>query len=1423
MLLVFSMLLGMLPGFAMAAAPSSATTGGVVLELATADNISNVSDVGTYVQNTSDVKFSGSGNAFSVSGGSNGGYLIYTKDGYFLPLRVRFATTGSGTSEVTALSVYNAVTDVYYAVASDVAAAYKIDYSAATHLGKKFGTYSTAPDSDTGHGGFLLPLGTYLNGVDTDGSSLRPKTAKIKIYFVDGDTKGTEYTLDLSPLTFQERTNYNGELIKNKTGRLVGNQVTYTLSEAMSNPTLSDVYYGISGDTLDNTKKGGTAKVNGTTLTVTLTDTSKVVTEDKTTGKIAGSVYLTIKDTTKKNFASYESKPIKLDISATADDVTLKLDDTGDTTQIDLNNKADQTIGILSDGVEFADKLSEKFLVYINQGDTGVSGSPVDNTYYSIAKDTSNSNRIVLTIKNGTINNYKPNTKIKVLALNGAFKSYYTTAKQNPVTIDVIDSSGTPIPATAKVETTATNQYMKANVLLSDLSDRASDQEYAYYTILTDTVDSSGKITESAAAKAKSLLASIQTNTNVGTTLSGYDKYTGTNTVPVTVKYDKDGSIVVALIYKETKDAYGSTTYRFDRGGYSDYLDDGIADFVYETERDIAPGKIGADFVPISLVGSVTGGSGKYVFKKDDSSTCTWLDLDASKTSIVSLTGKYPTSATGASKLVIQVNDDSVALNKELEGYITFNVGEVSANDLVTATVTGPNVAFKTGDELSGEGVYLTVKLTGGEFKGSLAKGAVIFDNQDKVLPDGVEYSKLVRVDEETVRLILTTKSGKVVGSVPANAETAKVSIGKSYVTADETHSLPSADYISVNSNIDVQLETQYKITYGKTVTNAVFDSQARSGVSEVKAASGATKIDLVGEPYKVNAGYEITGWTVSFDSDATTAINAGKSTVRAEEAKLTFTKDSVTIAEDFIPTTFTVTPVIEKAKLEITVTPDGPAVAVGAAAPVVVSGTGYDDAKGTVTVEYGANLTLNVAVAEGYEVKSVTGGTWDATAKTITVSGANDSNKNIVIVYDKVKYPVTVTEPENGALSVTLNGTAVTEASMGDELTISAMADKGYKLEGITVDGTAFTGTTYTMTAKAVEIAATFAKDETAATADAEAAVTVNTTETGAVAVEAAIDETSAETLATAIASEDAAEAISLDMTSTKGADAAAVMNAEEADASYGLPTNVVEALASEDTNVATTAIATDLGDVEVKQDTMAKVAEAAYTAGADAKVTLAVSKSNTTSNTNVSSETKAAIKKSFNIDFKVGDTKVDIKDVAPVKLSFFVGKKLGFDPTIRFLADDGTLSETASNPEGGKKVDYNILTGMITFWTTHFSEYVLMDADDSPLAISEVTKAATPRYTNGASYVVTVSGTGNEGYLYIANSVGEATAGMPRDIESGKTEYQADARANTITRIFLSNAPILFNENGRPYFESEDGALISSYDSATGEVTQY
>lgn len=136
-----------------------------------------------------------------------------------------------------------------------------------------------------------------------------------------------------------------------------------------------------------------------------------------------------------------------------------------------------------------------------------------------------------------------------------------------------------------------------------------------------------------------------------------------------------------------------------------------------------------------------------------------------------------------------------------------------------------------------------------------------------------------------------------------------------------------------------------------------------------------------------------------------------------------------------------------------------------------VYSGDGTVE-EGKITAYCGESVGFNLNPAEGYRVKSVTvDGQRVETSDSFSLSNLDGNHEVYVEFYVADKYVVKVEETENGSVSVK---NQKTEYSVGETVTVEVVADEGFGLKKLTVNGEETANTVFTVSGDMI-IAAEF------------------------------------------------------------------------------------------------------------------------------------------------------------------------------------------------------------------------------------------------------------------------------------------------------------------------------------------------------------
>lgn len=126
-----------------------------------------------------------------------------------------------------------------------------------------------------------------------------------------------------------------------------------------------------------------------------------------------------------------------------------------------------------------------------------------------------------------------------------------------------------------------------------------------------------------------------------------------------------------------------------------------------------------------------------------------------------------------------------------------------------------------------------------------------------------------------------------------------------------------------------------------------------------------------------------------------------------------------------------------------------------------VYSGDGTKE-DGKITAYCGESVGFNLKPAEGHRVKSVTvDGQRVETSDSFSLSNLDGNHEVYVEFYAADKYVVRVEETENGSVSVK---NQKTEYSIGETVTVEIVANEGYRLKKLTVNGEETVNTVFTV-----------------------------------------------------------------------------------------------------------------------------------------------------------------------------------------------------------------------------------------------------------------------------------------------------------------------------------------------------------------------
>lgn len=259
----------------------------------------------------------------------------------------------------------------------------------------------------------------------------------------------------------------------------------------------------------------------------------------------------------------------------------------------------------------------------------------------------------------------------------------------------------------------------------------------------------------------------------------------------------------------------------------------------------------------------------------------------------------------------------------------------------------------------------------------------------------------------------------KTVAEVDKDGKVTGVSAGKATITVTSPVEKSLTDSCEV---------TVIKNTYAITVKSN--NDAYGTASADVKEAAEGTKVTLTAVP---KTGYKFVEWK----SDDVT-ITDSTFTMPAKEVEIT------AVFEEKAPDEFDIT--VAKAT------------------------------NGTVTVKGGKTasvkdetIDLVITPDKGYEVDTVKVNGEAITGTSFTMP---EKDVTIEVTFKKSTYTVTVAAAANGTVTADK-----ATAQMGDTVTVTATPDKDYELSKITVNGTAITGSTFTMPAENVTVTAEFKK----------------------------------------------------------------------------------------------------------------------------------------------------------------------------------------------------------------------------------------------------------------------------------------------------------------------------------------------------------
>ena len=274
-----------------------------------------------------------------------------------------------------------------------------------------------------------------------------------------------------------------------------------------------------------------------------------------------------------------------------------------------------------------------------------------------------------------------------------------------------------------------------------------------------------------------------------------------------------------------------------------------------------------------------------------------------------------------------------------------------------------------------------------------------------------------VTPNNTTDTVVFTSDKPDVASVGAASGEVTALAEGTAVITAKANDTVFAECTVTVKKN-----------TYAVTVKSN--NDAYGTASADVKEAAEGTKVTLTVAP---KTGYKFVEW----QSDDVT-ITDNTFTMPAKEVEIT------AVFEEKAPDEFDIT---------------------------VAKTT-----NGTVTVKGGKTAALKdetidlvITPDKGYEVDTVKVNGEAITGTSFTMP---EKDVTIEVTFKKSTYTVTVAAAENGTVTADK-----ATAQMGDIVTVTATPDKDYELSKITVNGTAITGSTFTMPAENVTVAAEFKK----------------------------------------------------------------------------------------------------------------------------------------------------------------------------------------------------------------------------------------------------------------------------------------------------------------------------------------------------------
>ena len=275
-----------------------------------------------------------------------------------------------------------------------------------------------------------------------------------------------------------------------------------------------------------------------------------------------------------------------------------------------------------------------------------------------------------------------------------------------------------------------------------------------------------------------------------------------------------------------------------------------------------------------------------------------------------------------------------------------------------------------------------------------------------------------VTPDNTTDTVVFTSDKPDVASVGAASGEVTALAEGTAVITAQANDTVFAECTVTVKKNTYAVTVKSNNDTYG-------------TASADVKEAA---ENDVVELSYTAAKGYKFSKW----ESEDVTVAEDNTFTMPAKEVTVT------AVFEELPP---------DEYAINVSKSENG---------KVSVKGGVSSAVKDTV-------IDLVITPDKGYEVDTV-----KVNGEAITGTSFKMPEKDVTIevTFKKSTYTITVAAAENGTVTADK-----ATAQMGDIVTVTATPDADYELSKITVNGTAITGSTFTMPAENVTVAAEFKK----------------------------------------------------------------------------------------------------------------------------------------------------------------------------------------------------------------------------------------------------------------------------------------------------------------------------------------------------------